>query len=131
MVHLLLICFAPAAPEVSSSLVKSAVPCIIFMALSNVLHIMHTPHNILCRLHYEINTGKSMVRKNDIGMGLLVWSLYALSCLHLVPMVIGTTIPTSLYILLFSTCLCTPPSLCWPPPAPPLLPLPHWLPHGV
>ena len=33
-------------------------------------------------------------------------------------MVIGTTIPTSLYILLFSTCLCTPPSLCWPPPAP-------------
>jgi len=35
--------------------------------------------------------------KKDVGMGLFVQCLYALS-LHLVAVVFGTTIPTSLYI---------------------------------
>ena len=37
-------------------------------------------------------------KKKDVGMGLFVQCLYALS-LHLVAVVFGTAIPTSLYIL--------------------------------
>ena len=49
-----------------------------------------------------------MNEKKDVGMGLFVQYLYALS-LHLVPVVFGTAIPTSLYIfgkcfIYFSTC---------------------------
>ena len=37
------------------------------------------------------------MKKKDVGMGLFVQCFYALS-LHLVSMVFGTAIPTSLYI---------------------------------
>ena len=37
------------------------------------------------------------MKKKDVGMGLFVQCLYALS-LHLVAVVFGTAIPTSLYI---------------------------------
>ena len=39
----------------------------------------------------------SRTKKKDVGMGLFVQCLYALS-LHLVAVVFGTAIPTSLYI---------------------------------
>ena len=45
--------------------------------------------------------------KKDVGMGIFVRCLYALS-LHLVAVVFGTAIPTSLYIFenVLFTCLC-------------------------
>ena len=45
---------------------------------------------------------QSVTYKKDVGMGLFVQCLYALS-LHLVAVVFGTAIPTSLYI--FGKCL--------------------------